>query len=115
VEAATTGAIALSAACSDLHLLGLQDAKASGFNWPSQQKRKLFVVLGERCVIMRLWAANLPRGGVEAPKTSARPGPAPMKAQAALKVVMRLLACRPPQLDAGAPHQRDQGRQGVSI
>jgi hypothetical protein len=68
----------------------------------------IFKTPGVREDTVRLWGGDFARGGVAALKTSPAPGPAPVKAEAALRVVTPLLEAaggRPPQLDARAPHE----------
>jgi transposase len=56
--------------------------------WTSPRIAEAF---GVREDTVRLWRSDFARGGVEALKTSPAPGPAPVKAKAALRVVTPLL------------------------
>ena len=60
--------------------------------WTSARIAEAF---GVREDTVRLWRVDFMRGGVEALKASIAPGPAPFKAQAALRVAGPLLS-RPP-------------------
>ena len=62
-------------------------------------------------------AQRFARGGVEAIKASVYARPPPVKTEAALRVVhalARSARCRPGELDASAPHCRDQKARGCS-
>src|SRR5580700_1363090 len=56
--------------------------------WTSPRIAEAF---GVREDTVRLWRSDFARGGVEALKTSPAPGPAPVKAEAALRVARPLL------------------------
>lgn len=56
--------------------------------WTSPRIAEAF---GVREDTVRLWRGDFARGGIEALKTSPAPGPAPVKAEAALRVVTPLL------------------------
>ena len=56
--------------------------------WTSPRIAEAF---GVREDAVRLWRSDFVRGGVEALKTSPAPGPAPVKAEAALRVATPLL------------------------
>lgn len=56
--------------------------------WTSPRIAEAF---GVREDTVRLWRSDFARGGVDALKTSAAPGPAPVKAAVALRVVAPLL------------------------
>lgn len=58
-------------------------------NWTSARIAEAF---GVREDTVRLWRSDFMRGSVEALKASVAPGPAPVKSEAALRVVMPLLA-----------------------
>jgi transposase len=53
--------------------------------------RRIAEAFGVREDTVRLWRSDFARGGVAALKTSRAPGPAPVKADAALRVVTPLL------------------------
>jgi transposase len=57
-------------------------------DWTSPRIAEAF---GVREDTVRLWRSDFLRGGVEALKASVAPGPAPMKSEAALRVVTPLL------------------------
>ena len=57
--------------------------------WTSPQIAEAF---GVREDTVRLWRSDFMKGGVEALKATVAPGPAPVKSEAALRVVLPLLA-----------------------
>lgn len=76
--------------------------------WTSARIAEAF---GVREDTVRLWRSDFARGGVAALATRTAPGPAPLKAQAALRVAAPLLPRvrrRPTQLDAGPVGGRDR-------
>ncbi|MGH6792430.1 MAG: helix-turn-helix domain-containing protein [Methyloceanibacter sp.] len=60
--------------------------------WTSPRIAEVF---GVREDTVRLWRSDFVRGGVAALKTSPAPGPAPLKAEAALRVKMPTAVFRP--------------------
>jgi hypothetical protein len=56
--------------------------------WTSPKVADAFAVWDD---MVRLWCSNCANGGVEALKASVAPGPAPVKSEAALRVVTPLL------------------------
>ena len=80
--------------------------------WTSPRIAEAF---GVREDTVRLFRCDFADGGVEALKASIAPGPAPVKSEAALRVVTPLFGSsrrQPAQLDDRAPDQRDRGARG---
>ena len=83
--------------------------------WTSPRIAEAF---GVREDTVRLWRSDFARGGVEALKTSPAPGPAPVKAEAALRVAVPLLeACVAdrPNWTLARLVAEIEAREGVSI
>lgn len=83
--------------------------------WTSPRIAEAF---GVRQDTVRLWRSDFARGGVEALKTSPAPGPAPLKADAALRVAVPLLEAPVtdrPNWTLARLTAEIQAREGVSI
>ncbi len=83
--------------------------------WTSPRIAEAF---GVREDTVRLWRSDFARGGVKALKANVAPGPAPVKSEAALRVVTPLL--EQPVADRRnwtipRPASRDRGVEGVRI
>ena len=80
--------------------------------WTSPRIAEAFSVREDT---VRLWRSDFGRGGVDALKASVAPGPAPVKSEAALRVVTPLLeepVANRPQLDDRPPARGDRGARG---
>jgi transposase len=117
-------------AASEQQKVGLRRLAASRDRGEADRARALLLTLsgwtspriaeafGVREDTVRLWRSDFARGGVEALETSPAPGPAPVKAEAALRVAA-------PLLDAPVADRRNwtlarligeiEAREGVTI